>query len=87
MVLRMKNFNNGGFTEKSDFLGSGFTKNQYRGGGGYYLKRGLGQFPDLQGGLARKRGLLFLRGGGGLIPLWTLCICSLCQFVMGNYLL
>ena len=72
MVLRMKNFNNGGFTEKSDFLGSGFTKNQYRGGGGgYYLKRGLGQFPDLRGGLARKRGLLFLRGGGVDTPIYT----------------
>ena len=32
-------------------------------GGGWCLKRGLGQFADLRGGLARKRGVVFLRGG------------------------
>ena len=40
------------------------TKNQDRGGD--CLKReGLGQFADLRRGLARKRGVVFLRGGGG----------------------
>ena len=41
-------------------------KSQYR--GGVCLKRGLGQFADLrgggEGGLTRKRGVVFLRGGG-----------------------
>ena len=40
-------------------------KNQYREGN--CLKRGLGQFADLGGGLGKKEGLVFLRGWG-LIP-------------------
>ena len=32
------------------------------GGGGH---GGLGQFPDLKGGLARKRVVVFLKGKGG----------------------
>ena len=47
--------------------GGGFTKNQYRGGGGLPKKGGLGYFAYLRGGLARKRGVVFLKGGG-LIP-------------------
>ena len=39
------------------------------------LKRGggLGQFTDLRGDLARKRGMVFLSGGGGVIPQCKLC--------------
>ena len=45
-------------------------KNQYR--GGELLKKGeLGQFANLRGCLARKKGVVFLRGG--LIPQCTLC--------------
>ena len=48
--------------------GGGFTKNQYIGG---LPKKGrLGQFADLTEGLAKKRGVVFLRGG--LIPQCTL---------------
>ena len=32
----------------------------------------LGQFADLREDLARKRGVVFLRGGGVLIPYCTL---------------
>ena len=59
------------FTEKSEFQGGELMKNQYRGGG--FSKRGWGawpgQFADLRwgGGLVRKRGWCFLRGGG-VIP-------------------
>ena len=53
MGLMMKKFNVLGLTEKSNFKG-GLTKNQYRGEN--CLKRGLGQFADLSGCLARKRG-------------------------------
>ena len=43
------------------------------GGGGVepptkFSKRGLGQFVDLRRGFTRRRGVVFLRGGGGLIP-------------------
>ena len=45
-------------------------KNQYR--GGHCLKRGLGQFADLSGGLARKREVVFLRGWGVDTPMHTM---------------
>ena len=41
MVLRMKNFNILGFHGKIRVLGGGFTKNQYRGGGGLPKGEGL----------------------------------------------
>ena len=42
--------------------GGGVTKSQYM--GGLPKKGGLGQFADLrEGGLARKRRVVFLRGG------------------------
>ena len=47
--------------------GGGHKKLVYRGD---CLKRGgggLGQFADLRRGLARKKSVVFLRGGGGLI--------------------
>ena len=58
MVLRMKNFNIFGVTEKSNFQGAGSRETNIE------PKMGvLGQFPDLKGGgLARKRGWCF-RGG------------------------
>ena len=47
------------------------TKNQDRGGD--CLKRaGLGQFADLRRGLARKRDVVFLRGGGVDTPMHTM---------------
>ena len=43
-------------------VGGGVTKSQYM--GGLPKKGGLGQFTDLrEGGLARKRRVVFLRGG------------------------
>ena len=39
----------------------GLEKPIYR--GGLPKKGGLGQFVDLRGGLARKRGVVFLMGG------------------------
>ena len=63
MVLRMKRFNIFGVHWKIWLLGargSGVMKNQYRGRN--CLKRGLRQFADLRGGLARKRRMVFLRG-------------------------
>ena len=64
MGLRIKIFNTLGVHWKIWLLGGEFTKKQYRGG---LPKKGrLGQFADLRGGggggLARKRGMLFLRG-------------------------
>ena len=59
MVLTMKTLIFFWFTERSDFKG-GVLKNQYVGGD--CLKRGgggLGQFVDLRGVLARKRGWCF----------------------------
>ena len=47
------------FTEKSDFRREVMEKPIYRGD---CLKRGFGQFADLRGGLAKKRGMVFLRG-------------------------
>ena len=70
MGLRIKILILWRFTENSDFYGgeSGgwwggrFAKNQCIGGN--FQKRGLKQFADLRGGgLAKKKGLVFLRGG------------------------
>ena len=61
MGLRMKNFNILGVRWKVRLLEGrrGFTKNQNR--GGKFRKRGgtLGQFTNLTGGLARKKGWCF----------------------------
>ena len=65
MVLRMKNFNIFGVTEKSNFQGAGSRETNIE------AKMGvLGQFPDLKGGRAWQE-----RGGGvleGVIPQCTL---------------
>ena len=54
---------------KSPFLGRRITKNQYIGGNCLKRRRGggggLGQFADLRGGLTKKSGWGFRRGGGG----------------------
>ena len=59
MVLRIKNFNIMGFTEKSDFQGV-HKKAKYRGElpkkGGFAVCRFMG------GGLAKKNRVVFLRG-------------------------
>ena len=47
------------FTEKSNSRRGVMKKTIYRGD---CLKRGLGQFADLKRGLAKKRGMMFLRG-------------------------
>ena len=64
MVLRMKNFNIFGVTEKSNFQGAGSRETNIE------PKMGvLGQFPDLKGGAWQER------GGGvleGVIPQCTL---------------
>ena len=44
-----------GLSEKSDFL-EGFTKNQYRGGGGLPKKGDLNSFASLKEGLGKKEG-------------------------------
>ena len=59
MVLRMKNLNIWGFTEKSDFKGGGFRKTNVE--GRIALKvGGLGQFVDLRG--AWQEGVMVFRG-------------------------
>ena len=73
MVLRMKNFDILGFTEKSHLKGEGFMKDQYR--GGIAEKGWLGQFADLRGGdLAR-------RGRGGDTPMHTMPLLTLKEFL------
>ena len=53
------------------FSGGGSRKTNIE--GGLPKNGGLGQFADLRGGgLARKRGVVFLRGKGWLIPQCTL---------------
>ena len=61
MKLRMKNFNIWAFTEKSDFQRGNFTKKQIKRRD--WLKRGLGQFADLRGGLVKKEKVVFFEGG------------------------
>ena len=53
-----------GYTEKSDYSGRGGSRktNIER---GLSKKPPLGQFADLKEDLARKRGVVFFRGGGG----------------------
>ena len=63
MGLRLKNFDIMGVHWKIWFLGEALHENQYTGGGCF--KRGLGLFADLRKGLEKKRGMVFLRGGGG----------------------
>ena len=41
---------------------------------------GVGQFDDLRGGMASKRGMVFLRGRWELIPQ-----CTLCPFLIQPY--
>ena len=81
MGLRMKNFNIIGFHWKIQFLGGGGEGGGGGGGGsqktnigGDFVKGSgwHGQFIDLRGDLAKKRGVVFLSGGGGLIPQYTL---------------
>ena len=72
MIYRMKNFNIFGVHWKIQLLGvgRGVLRNQYIGCGLPKKGGGLGQFADLKGGLARKR-------GGGLIPqcpLWKIIL-------------
>ena len=70
MKLRMKNFNifKGSLKNPTFRGGEGSRKTNIEGGG--LSKKGrLGQFTDLRwgrGGLARKRGVVFLREGGGV---------------------
>ena len=72
MGLRLKNFDIMGVHWKIWFLGEALHENQYTGGGCF--KRGLGLFADLRKGLEKKRGMVFLRGGRGLIPQCTLWV-------------
>ena len=59
MGLRIKNFNIIGIHKKVRFLW-GILKNQYI--GGLPKKWGFGEFADLRGSLAIKKGMVFLRG-------------------------
>ena len=52
----------GGSRKNPSFRG-GHEKPIYRGGGALPKKGELGQFADLRGGLARKKRVVFLRGG------------------------
>ena len=63
MVSRLKNFNFGrGGSLTNLTVKGGLQKIQYR-GGRLPKKGGLELFADLKGGLARKRGFVFFRGG------------------------
>ena len=62
MVLRMKNFNILGFTEKSDFNGGCSRKTNIEKGD--CLKRGLDSLLIWGGGIGKKEGVVFLRGVG-----------------------
>ena len=53
-------------SQKNSIFKGVVTKNQYQGGIAY--KRELGQFADLKGGLARKRGWCFWGGRGLIYP-------------------
>ena len=59
----MKNFNILGVHGKIRVLGGGFTKNQYRGGGDC-VKGKVWTVCQFKGGLARKKGMVLLRGEG-----------------------
>ena len=63
MGLRMKNFDILHLHWKIWLLGGEFMKNQYRGGEGGCLKRGLGQFADLRGLAWQERGGSVFEGG------------------------
>ena len=58
MVLKMKNINFWGVHWKSQLLGGGRNIE-----GGDCLKRRVGLFADLRGGLRKKIGVMFLREG------------------------
>ena len=70
MLLRMKILIFWGFTEKSNFQGEGFTKTNIEMGD--CLKRWAWTVFRFKGGLARKRGMVFLRGEGLILQctLW-----------------
>ena len=73
MVLKMKNFNFwGGSLKNPTFMGRGSRKTNIE--GRLPKKGGLGQFADLRGGggLARKRGWFFFKGGGVDTPMHTM---------------
>ena len=63
MGLTMKNFNIFGVHGKIPFLRGGVNKKPIQRGELPKKVGGLGQFADLGWGLARKRGVAFLRGG------------------------
>ena len=71
MGLRMKNFDILGVHWKIQLLGGSSQKTDIEGGTAY--KVGLGKLADLRGGLARKRGVVFLREGVD-IPMHTMYI-------------
>ena len=62
MGIRKRNFNIIGVHWKIELLGGSRKNNIYRGESP--KKGGLGEFTDLRGGLAKKRGIVFLRGLG-----------------------
>ena len=70
MLLRMKILIFWGFTEKSNFQGGGFAKTNIEMGD--CLKRWAWKVFRFKGGLARKRGMVFLRGEGLILQctLW-----------------
>ena len=71
--LRKKNFNILGSSLKNPiFRGWRFPINQCIGGN--YLKRGLGQLPNLRGILAKKWGGIFEGGGGDTLMHTMVCI-------------
>ena len=76
MVLRMKNFNIWGFTEKSDFQLGVHKKKKHR--GGIAQKGGLEQFFDLGGGLGKKVGDGAFEGVGFPNAHNALCLHILC---------
>ena len=65
MVLKMKNFNVLGVHWKIRLLGEGGGSRKTNIERGLSKKPPLGQFADLKEDLARKRGVVFFRGGGG----------------------
>ena len=66
--------------EKPDFKGEGSTQKNYLGEGLPKKGGGLGQYANLRGGLARKRGGgVFLRGKGVDTPLHAM------KFIVGHH--
>ena len=74
MGWRMKNFNILGVHRKIQVLGGGHKKPIYR---GHCLKRGPWKTCRFTGGLGKKEGVVFLKGG--LIPQCTLWNTATCK--------